>query len=99
MGARAFLLIRPEDMSVQLQSFAQADGSEQLTGVITELSFHGDVFKLAVAAGDDVLKAKVAREQGGSLELGRQVVLNWRRDAARLLPPASGEAGIEAVTS
>ncbi|HZR63394.1 MAG TPA: ABC transporter ATP-binding protein [Xanthobacteraceae bacterium] len=99
MGARAFLLIRPEDMSVQLQSTAQADGSEQLTGVITELSFHGDVFKLAVAAGDDVLKAKVAREQGGSLELGRQVVLNWRRDAARLLPPASGEAGIEAVTS
>jgi putative spermidine/putrescine transport system ATP-binding protein len=99
MGARAFLLIRPEDMSVQLQSFAQADGSEQLTGVITELSFHGDVFKLAVAAGDDVLKAKVAREQGGSLELGRQVILSWRRDAARLLPPASGEAGIEAVTS
>ena len=100
MGARAFLLIRPEDMSVQLQSFAQADGSEQLTGVITELSFHGDVFKLAVAAGDDVLKAKVAREQGGSLELGRQVILSWRRDAARLLPPASGEAsGSEAATS
>jgi len=91
-GEQAFLLIRPEDMSVQLQPCAQADGREQLTGVVTELSFHGDVFKLAVAVGDDVLKAKVAREQGGSLEIGRRVILSWRRDAARLLPPANDEA-------
>jgi spermidine/putrescine ABC transporter ATP-binding subunit len=98
-GASAFLLIRPEDMSVQPQTCAQTDGREQLPGMITELSFHGDVFKLAVAVGDDVLKAKVAREQGGSLELGRQVVLTWRRDAARLLPPASDDAsGIKATT-
>jgi spermidine/putrescine ABC transporter ATP-binding subunit len=98
-GASAFLLIRPEDMSVQLQAGAQVDGCEQLAGVITELSFHGDVFKLAVAAVGDVLKAKVAREQGGSLAIGRQVVLSWRRDATRLLPPANdGASGIEAAT-
>jgi putative spermidine/putrescine transport system ATP-binding protein len=98
-GERAFLLIRPEDMSVQLQPCAQAEGREQLTGVLTELSFHGDVFKLAVAVGDDVLKAKVAREHGGSLDIGRRVALSWRRDAARLLPPAS-DAGshVEAAT-
>jgi spermidine/putrescine ABC transporter ATP-binding subunit len=98
-GEPAFLLIRPEDMSVQVQACAKADGHEQLMGVVTELSFHGDVFKLAVAVGDDVLKAKVAREQGGSLETGRQVTLIWRRDAARLLPPANGEAGSEVATS
>jgi len=98
-GASAFLLIRPEDMNVQLQACAQSDGREQLTGVITELSFHGDVFKLAVAVGDDVLKAKVAREQGGTLAIGRQVILTWRRDAARLLPPAGGGASaIETAT-
>ena len=98
-GASAFLLIRPEDMNVQLQACAQSDGREQLTGVITELSFHGDVFKLAVAVGDDVLKAKVARERGGTLAIGRQVILTWRRDAARLLPPASGGASaIETAT-
>jgi len=98
-GAPAFLLIRPEDMSVQLQACARSDDREQLTGVITELSFHGDVFKLAVAVGEDLLKAKVAREQGGSLEVGRQVVLTWRRAAARLLPQASDAAsGIEAAT-
>ena len=99
-GAPVFLLIRPEDMDVQLQAGAQADGREQLTGVITELSFHGDVFKLAVAVGDDVLKAKIARERGGSLEIGRQVVLSWRRDAARLLPPAGDMSdGAEPATS
>ena len=98
-GQQAFLLIRPEDMTVQLQACAKADGHEQLMGVITELSFHGDVFKLAGAVGGDLLKAKVAREQGGSLEIGRQVVLSWRRDAARLLPPASDEASdIKAAT-
>jgi ABC-type Fe3+/spermidine/putrescine transport system ATPase subunit len=98
-GAPAFLLIRPEDMRVQLQACDQVDDREQLTGVITELSFHGDVFKLAVTVGDAVLKAKVAREQGGSLVIGRQVVLSWPRDAARLLPPARDEAAsIEAAT-
>jgi hypothetical protein len=59
-----------------------------------ELSFHGDVFKLAIAVGEDVLKGKLAREQGGSLEIGRQVILSWRRDAARLLPPVRDEASI-----
>jgi hypothetical protein len=68
-----------------------------LTGVITELSFHGDVFKLAITVGDDLLKAKIAREQGGSLEIGRQVILSWRRDAARLLSPASDAASGWAV--
>src|SRR5579864_7088705 len=47
-GAPAFLLVRPEDMSVQIEACGQADGREQLTGLIAELSFHGDVFKLAV---------------------------------------------------
>ena len=99
-GAAAFLLIRPEDMNVQLQACAQADEREQLTGVITELSFHGDVFKLAVAVGDDVLKAKIAREQGGSFAIGRDVVLTWRRDAARLLPPVGDTSnGAEPATS
>jgi putative spermidine/putrescine transport system ATP-binding protein len=97
---RAFLLIRPEDMSVQLQPCAPPDGRERLAGVITELSFHGDVFKLAVAVGDEVLKAKIARQQGGSFAIGRDVILTWRRDAARLLPAASEAAiGAEAAMS
>jgi spermidine/putrescine ABC transporter ATP-binding subunit len=93
-GERAFLLIRPEDMNVQLQACAHPEGREQLAGTVMELSFHGDVFKLAIAVGEDVLKGKLAREQGGSLEIGRQVILSWRRDAARLLPPVRDEASI-----
>lgn len=91
-GDRAFLFVRPEDMTLQPASSVQPQDPSGLVGTVKELSFHGDVFKLSIAVGDDVLKAKVAREQCGSFEVGRQVVISWTPNAARLLPATSDGA-------
>ncbi len=89
VGKRVFVLIRPEDMAVR-PAAQQADAGDRLVGAVQELSYHGDIFKLSVAVGTNILKAKVAREHGGDFEVGRQVLLTWQPNAARLLP-ASGE--------
>jgi putative spermidine/putrescine transport system ATP-binding protein len=91
-GERAFVLIRPEDMAVRLAVSNQPDGPEPVVATVKEVSFHGDYFKLEVAVGGDVLKVKVAREQGGGLETGRRLLLTWAPDAARLLPAAGDDA-------
>jgi putative spermidine/putrescine transport system ATP-binding protein len=88
-GDHAFLLIRPEDMTVRpLMTNPQetpAQG-ERIVGILKERSFHGDVFKLGIAVGSDMLKARVAREDGGTFEVGQQIILTWKIGAARLLP-------------
>jgi putative spermidine/putrescine transport system ATP-binding protein len=89
VGAPVILLVRPEDMTVQAVGAAPQDGSQQLTGVVKELNFHGEIFKLAIAAGDDTLKVKVGRARSGGFEVGCKVLLSWPHRAALLLPPAS----------
>ncbi len=74
-----FVLIRPEDMTVHLATPHQSGGNDHLVGAVTELSYHGDVFRLNVAVGDDILNVKVAREQGGDFDVGRRVLLTWTR--------------------
>ena len=90
-GERAYILIRPEDMTVQPAGSAQGDGPQSLAGDVTELSYHGDVFWLSVAVGQGLLKVKVAREQGGAFETGRPVRVSWSPNAARLLPLADDD--------
>jgi putative spermidine/putrescine transport system ATP-binding protein len=85
-NGRAFLLVRPEDMAIELRSASRAQDHQRLEGTITELSFYGDVFKLGIAVGGEVLKAKVARDEAGGFAVGRQVFVSWKPDAARLLP-------------
>ena len=102
-GDRVFLLIRPEDMRVRplaTESQESAMRGDQIAGTLTERSFHGDVFRLGIAVGGDVLKVKVAREVGGSMEVGQQIVLTWKSGAARLLPPADngGASGRSAIS-
>jgi spermidine/putrescine ABC transporter ATP-binding subunit len=95
-GDHAFLLIRPEDMTVHpLTKSAQKTPmqGERIVGIVKERSFHGDVFKLSIAVGGDVLKARVAREDGASFEVGQQIVLTWKSAAARLLPASDDVAG------
>jgi putative spermidine/putrescine transport system ATP-binding protein len=84
-GERAFLLVRPEDMTVRSLATEAPGQHEQIIGILKERSFHGDVFKLGIAVGADVLKAKIAREVGSFFEIGQQVVLSWKSSAARLL--------------
>jgi spermidine/putrescine ABC transporter ATP-binding subunit len=92
-GERTFILLRPEDMVVRA-SPVRPDGYETLVGVVKEMSYHGDAYKLDVTVGGDILKAKVAREQGTGLEPGRQVYLLWKPSASRLLPfTDAGDAG------
>jgi putative spermidine/putrescine transport system ATP-binding protein len=92
-GSRVVALIRPEDMSVATSTECR-DGQEVLKGIIKDISYHGDAFKLDVALGDEVLKVKVARERGAGIERGQPVVLTWKAGAAKVLPPAQrGDGG------
>jgi spermidine/putrescine ABC transporter ATP-binding subunit len=91
-GDRAFLLIRPEDMTVRPVTTELPAHGDQIVGTLKERSFHGDIFKLGIAVGGDVLKAKVAREDGRSFEVGQQMVLTWKSGAARLLPATDDDA-------
>jgi putative spermidine/putrescine transport system ATP-binding protein len=90
-GDKVVVMIRPEDMSVGAR-MERGDGRDTLTGIIRDISYHGDTFKLDVAAGGDLLKVKVAREHAAGLTDGQQVLLTWTSAAARVLPAADGAA-------
>ena len=89
LGDRVLLLVRPEDMRVRAKGSLGADDEEGIAGTISEFTFSGDVFRIVVAAGSDTLRAKLPRAQGGDFDIGCQVSLCWKRDAARLLMPTS----------
>jgi ABC-type Fe3+/spermidine/putrescine transport system ATPase subunit len=83
------VLIRPEDMTLE-STGERETRPDRLSGAVTEISYHGDVFKLSVAVGQDILKLKVPRERGAGVETGHTVMLSWKPDAARLLPADEG---------
>jgi putative spermidine/putrescine transport system ATP-binding protein len=86
-GDRVTVLIRPEDMSVgTVRGLTGARPS--LAGVVTDISYHGDTFKLDVAVGDDVLRVRVARESGAGMQPGQAIFLSWKPEAVRILPAA-----------
>ena len=86
-GDRVTVLIRPEDMSVgTVRGLTGARPS--LAGVVTDISYHGDTFKLDVAVGDDVLRVRVARESGAGMQPGQSIFLSWKPEAVRILPAA-----------
>ena len=91
-GDRAVVLIRPEDMSVTT-SGEQAGSQQSLAGVVKDVSYHGDTFKLDIAVGDDLLKVKVAREAAAGMEPGRPVFLTWKPASVRILPVAESADG------
>jgi ABC-type Fe3+/spermidine/putrescine transport system ATPase subunit len=90
-GDRVTVLIRPEDMSVgAVKGITGARPS--LAGVVRDISYHGDTFKLDVAVGDDALKVKVARESGAGMRPGQTIFLSWKPEAVRILPIAEPAA-------
>jgi putative spermidine/putrescine transport system ATP-binding protein len=90
-GDRVTVLIRPEDMSVgAVRGITGARPS--LAGVVRDISYHGDTFKLDVAVGDDVLTVKVARESGAGMQPGQTIFLSWKLEAVRILPNAERAA-------
>jgi putative spermidine/putrescine transport system ATP-binding protein len=91
-GDRVVVLIRPEDMSV-CASKERAEGRDVLAGILKEMSYHGDAFKLDVAVGTDTLKVKVAREHGARMRPGQEVFLTWRSATVRILPAADHPTG------
>jgi putative spermidine/putrescine transport system ATP-binding protein len=93
-GSQVVVLIRPEDMSLAT-STQRTDGQDVLTGIVKDVSYHGDTFKLDVAVGRETVKVKVAREHGAGMAPGREVLLTWRLSAVRVLPVA-GHTGDEA---
>ncbi len=93
-GSRVVVLLRPEDMSVGTTS-ERTDGQDVLAGLVKDISYHGDTFKLDVAVGEEVLKVKVGREQGTGIRRGQQVFLTWKSAAARVLPVDRADAAVD----
>jgi spermidine/putrescine ABC transporter ATP-binding subunit len=90
-GERVTVLIRPEDMTVgTVRGLTGARPS--LAGVVKDISYHGDTFKLDVAVGGDLLRVKVARESGAGMQPGQTIFVSWKPDAVRILPAADGVA-------
>ena len=59
-------------------------------GTVTDVSYHGDCYRLDIASGDRRLHVKVPRESGAGMAPGQTVTLAWRPDAARLLAADDG---------
>jgi putative spermidine/putrescine transport system ATP-binding protein len=91
-GERAVALIRPEDMAVATRA-EQPDGQNVLAGIIKEISYQGDTFKLGIAAGNETLKVKVGRDTGAGMVPGREIFLTWKPSAVRILPAADRADG------
>jgi putative spermidine/putrescine transport system ATP-binding protein len=87
VGTRVVVLIRPEDMSVGTKPTDKA-----LAGIVKEINYHGDTFKLDIAVGADALRVKVAREHGAGMRPGQEVFLTWPSAAVRVLPAADVDA-------
>jgi putative spermidine/putrescine transport system ATP-binding protein len=82
-GTPVVMLIRPED--VNLAGAAQrAGGQNVLAGIVRDIGYHGDTFKLDIAVGDETLKLKLAREYAADVKLGREVFLTWNPRSARV---------------
>ena len=97
-GAKAALLMRPGGHDVRRAAAVPTARSDQiLTGVISDISYHGDGYRLEIAVGDrQSHQVKVARERASaSSPDGRHAVV--ASDAARLLPDdgTSGDDGHE----
>src|SRR5262249_3109781 len=85
-GQKAVVLVRPEDMRVG----EPTDGQDSVSGRITEVSYHGDSYRLEIVLGGDRLRVKAPRFSGIGLEPGQDVQVAWRPDAARLVPVEGG---------
>jgi len=90
-GRRVVVLVRPEDMSVAAD--AAPDGAS-IGGTVTDVSYHGDCYRLDIASGGARLHVKVPREAGAGMVPGRSVTVAWRHDAARLLAADNGAVGM-----
>jgi putative spermidine/putrescine transport system ATP-binding protein len=83
VGKRIVVLVRPEDMTAAASPAATDKAS--ISGTVTEMSYHGDCYRLDIAVGSDRLKVKVPRDAGAGMAPGRTVMVSWQPDAARLL--------------
>jgi spermidine/putrescine ABC transporter ATP-binding subunit len=92
VGDRAALLLRPEDMTVLVES-ERLNDRDSADGTVKDINYHGDAYKLEVAVGGETLKVKVARPQGSDIRPGQHVFLSWPCAAARVLPIARHEHG------
>jgi spermidine/putrescine ABC transporter ATP-binding subunit len=93
IGRRAVVLVRPEDMSVTADAAPPPDGAS-IGGTVTDVSYHGDCYRLDIASGAARLHVKVPREAGAGMAPGRSVMVAWRPDAARLLAADDGAVGM-----
>jgi spermidine/putrescine ABC transporter ATP-binding subunit len=84
-GDRILLLIRPEDM-VLATTLKGLDGKASFAGIVSDVRYHGDTFKLDIVVGNDIVTTRMGREGMFGIEPGQSVFLSWNLNAARLLP-------------
>ena len=85
-GEPLTVMIRPEDMTIATAT--PTSGTPALAGALTDISFHGDTFKLDIAVGGTTFKVKIPREAGAGMQSGAKVLLTWKPGAAKVLPAA-----------
>jgi putative spermidine/putrescine transport system ATP-binding protein len=91
-GARVALVLRPEDISVQVPG-ATADMRPHLSGKVAELGYQGDSYRLSVTVGGEAIKAKVLPHLAHAFQPGMAVELSWDRDAASVLSIDGDDTG------
>jgi putative spermidine/putrescine transport system ATP-binding protein len=93
VGRRVVVLVRPEDMLVAADAAPAPDGTS-IGGTVTDVSYHGDCYRLDIASGAARLHVKVPRDAAAGMATGRAVTVTWRPEAARLLAVDDGAVGM-----
>jgi spermidine/putrescine ABC transporter ATP-binding subunit len=97
-GAKAALLVRPANVTIT-RNAALGGNAQTVTGEIADISYHGDIYRIAVPVSGGLLRANVPHAEGIGLAPSHAVTLTWPTGAARLLPaddPIGAEQGAAA---
>lgn len=82
-GSERPLALRPEHIRLGPMGAAEESSADELsvTGVVTDVQFHGPVSRVSVEAADAVFVLSVAADRASAVpECGREVRLLWRRE-------------------
>ena len=96
-GARVFLAVRPEKLSIAKEQKALAPGTNQLSGIIESVVFLGESTTYLIRVGDVLIRAKQFVDSSvAEMTAGVGVVLSWLpRDTAAFPADVHPLIGVE----
>ena len=85
-GSAVCVFVRPEDIRVDPVE-PPGDDRTGTPGVIREIVYLGDAFRVVAVVGEQTVAARVERATAAGLEPGRGVFLSWPTQRSRALSP------------